>query len=98
MKSFRQKISRRIKSEDFFPYRLKAAYTVEVAAVMGICMIFMGMLFMGGIGLYRSSMETVESYERTDTKPQELFRLTRAVKGIADESGLVSKSEVENGD
>ncbi|GEM_PF-4058970 len=74
-----------MKREDIFPKRLRAAYTVEAAAVMGICMIFIGLLFMGGIGLYGSAMETVTSYEVPDTKPQELFRISRTVKGLLDE-------------
>ncbi len=73
-----------MKREDIFPLRLRAAYTVEAAAVMGICMIFIGLLFMGCISLYGSAMETVTSYEAPDMKPQELFRISRTVQGLAD--------------
>ncbi len=71
-----------MKKEDVFPYRLRAAYTVEAAAVMAICMIIIGLLFMGGIHLYGSAMETVTGYERSEIEPQDLFRLTRAADGL----------------
>ncbi|MCR5097383.1 MAG: hypothetical protein K6B14_00380 [Lachnospiraceae bacterium] len=77
-----------MKREDVFPFRLRAAYTVEAAAVMGICMIFIGLLFMGGISLYGAAMETVASYEAPDTKPQEVFRLSRTVKGLIDSNDV----------
>lgn len=70
------------KREEVFPYRLKAAYTVEAAAVMGICMIFMGVLFMGGFQLYGSAMDTLSAYEESSAKPQDIFRLARAVGDI----------------
>ncbi len=75
-------IKKYMKKEDVFPYRLRAAYTVEAAAVMAICMIFIGLLFMGGIHLYGSAMETVTSYERSEMEPQDLFRLTRAAGSL----------------
>ncbi len=78
----KDRIKRYMKKEDVFPYRLRAAYTVEAAAVMAICMIFIGLLFMGGIHLYSSSMETVTSYERSEMEPQDLFRLTRAADSL----------------
>lgn len=68
--------------EDFFPYRLRAAYTVEAAAVMGICMVFIGLLFIGGINLYASAMETLLGYEYTGIKPQDLFRLSHVISDV----------------
>ncbi len=94
MKDRREKIMEYVKSEDFFPYRLRAAYTIEAAAVMGICMIFIGLLFIGGIRLYQSSLITLESYERSEVEPQDVFRLSRSVSAFIDEA----KSEVEKGD
>ena len=70
--------------EDFCPYRLRAAYTIEAAAVMGICMIFIGLLFIGGIHLYSSAMQTLSGYEREDIAPQDLFRLSLAISDIID--------------
>ena len=75
-----------MKRDEVFQYRLRAAYTVEAAAVMGICMIFIGLLFMGGIHLYSSSMGTLTAYEQSDTEPQDIFRLSRAVGAALDEA------------
>ncbi len=73
-----------LKREDVFPLRLRAAYTVEAAAVMGICMIFIGLLFMGGISLYGSAMETVVGCEAQDVRPQEIFRMSRTIQGLTE--------------
>ncbi len=72
------------KREDVFPVRLCAGYTVEAAAVMGICMIFIGLLFMGGISLYGSAMETIACYEAPDPCPQKVFLISRTVQGLLD--------------
>ena len=75
-------VKSRIESEEFFPYRLRAAYTVEAAAVMGTCMIFIGLLFMGGINLYASAMETLSVYERTQMRQQDIFRISHAIYDV----------------
>ena len=79
-----------INREDIFPYRLRAAYTVEAAAVVGICMVFIGLLFMGGIHLYGSAMGTLTAYEIPDDRPQDLFRFTRAIGDILGDDGKVT--------
>ena len=71
-------IKKYMNRDDVFPYRLKAVYSIEAAAVMGICMIFIGLLFMGGIHLYGSAMGTLTSYECNYSEPQDVFRLSRA--------------------
>mgnify|MGYP007069850718 CR=1 FL=1 len=78
----REKLKLYYKREDVFPKRLRAAYTVEAAAVTGICMIFIGLLFMGGIKLYGSAMDTLVAYERNEVCPQDVFRLSQAAADI----------------
>ena len=78
----KDRITGYFKREDVFPYRLKAVYTIEAAAVMGICMVFIGLLFIGGVHLYGSAMDTLCTYERPETRQQEVFRLTRAAAAV----------------
>ena len=82
MMNLKQRVGEHIKSENFFPYRLKASYTVEAAAVMGTCMIFMGLIFMRGIDLYGAAMTRVAACESYETRPQDTFRFTRAIERI----------------
>lgn len=63
---------------------LKAAYTVEAALVMGICLITVAMCIMLSFKMYHETVDYIGETTVSELDPVDRFRKVQTVKDIAE--------------